>query len=240
MMRWLVGDIQGCAAEFETLLETIKFEVGVDELWCLGDLVNKGPDSLGVLRLWRDVGGHGVLGNHDIYALQAHAGRIPRGQDSLDRLFEAEDGEALLKRLRAMPVLVHLPAETGVRDVWVVHAGLHPQWTDLVATARRLNAAVKTDWPHISADVELATNIRCCTATGAAVHFTGLPGDCPEPFRAWDDFYDGDAMIVHGHWARRGFYRTPRTMGLDSGCVYGGTLTAWCQEEDRIVEIVKA
>jgi len=238
MMRWLVGDIQGCAVEFEKLLESIKFNAGVDELWCLGDLVNKGPDSLAVLRLWRDVGGQGVLGNHDLYALQARAGIRPRGRDTLDRLFEAHDAEPLLGRLADLPIMVHLPADAGGRDVWVVHAGLHPAWNDLQSTADRLNSAVKFEWPQISPEVEFATNVRCCTAAGVHVH--GTTRECPEPAQPWDDFYDGDPLIVHGHWARRGYYRTPRTMGLDSGCVYGGVLTAWCQEEDRIVSIVKA
>jgi len=236
-MRWLVGDIQGCAAEFERLLKAIEFDPVADELWCLGDLVNRGPDSLEVMRIWRDVGGHGVLGNHDLYALQAHGGGGRRSRDTLDRLFEAEDAEELLGRLGELPVLVHLPAENGVRDVWIVHAGIHPGWKDLHSTAERLNTSVKADWPLISPEVEFATNVRCCTASGKPSAFTGPPQDCPDPCQPWDTFYEGDTLIVHGHWAWRGFYRGLRTMGLDSGCVHGGVLTAWCQDEDRIVRV---
>ena len=81
---------------------------------------------------------------------------------------------------------------------------------------------------------------RACAAVrprGERNRFDKLPEDCPPPFRAWDSFYAGDALIVHGHWARRGHYRGPRTIGLDSGCVYGGPLTAYCVEEDRVVQV---
>jgi bis(5'-nucleosyl)-tetraphosphatase (symmetrical) len=64
-----------------------------------------------------------------------------------------------------------------------------------------------------------------------------MPQDCEAPYRPWDDLYRGDTLVVHGHWARRGHYRGARTIGLDSGCVYGGKLTAWCQDEDRIVQV---
>ena len=65
----------------------------------------------------------------------------------------------------------------------------------------------------------------------------GMPEACPPPCLPWDSFYHGEALVVHGHWAARGYYRGARSMGLDSGCVYGGWLTAWCQEEDRIVRV---
>ena len=68
-MRWFIGDLQGCAREFDDLLRKIRFDPQVDEVWCVGDLVNRGPDSLAAVRLWRDIGGHGVVGNHDVYAL---------------------------------------------------------------------------------------------------------------------------------------------------------------------------
>ena len=66
---------------------------------------------------------------------------------------------------------------------------------------------------------------------------TGPPDECPAPYRPWDRFYAGPTLVVHGHWARRGYYRDRFAMGLDTGCVYGGVLTAWCQEEDRIVSV---
>ncbi|MFY0534816.1 metallophosphoesterase [Nannocystis pusilla] len=112
-MRWFIGDLQGCAREFEDLLRKIRFDPQADELWCLGDLVNRGPDSLAALRLWRDVGGRGVVGNHDVYALLIAAGRWPRKHDTLGPLLAAPEGPELLARLRAMPALQFLAAGPG-------------------------------------------------------------------------------------------------------------------------------
>lgn len=238
-LRWIIGDVQGCLRELERLVREIRYDAGQDELWSLGDLVNRGPESLETLRFWRDLGGRAILGNHDVYALLAHSGRVPRkGTDTLDALFGSADGPALLRTLRNAPALVHLPPTgDGVRDVWIVHAGLHPAWTDLADVARRIDSDDHDDdWLECEA-VTLATTLRCCTADGRRSRFSGLPADCPAPYRPWDAYYQGRALIVHGHWARRGFYRNERTMGLDSGCVYGGPLTAWCQEEDRIVQV---
>jgi bis(5'-nucleosyl)-tetraphosphatase (symmetrical) len=236
-MRWLVGDVQGCLRELELLLETIRFDASRDELWLLGDLVNKGPDSLGVLRLWRDLGGHGVLGNHDAHALLAYSGTRPKKLPTLEALFGAPDAGELLERLRALPILAHLPSEGDGPDAWVVHGGLHPGWIDLPVAATQLNAAPHDDAWLRSDPTGFAISVRCCTRDGRRCDFTGAPSGCPPPFRPWDELYRGETLVVHGHWAVRGHYRGPRTMGLDSGCVYGGPLTAWCQEEDRIVQV---
>lgn len=236
-MRWLVGDVQGCALELEDLLEAIRFDPGRDELWCVGDLVNRGPDSLATLRLWRSVGGLGVIGNHEVYALCARSGRWPRKRDTLQALYDAPDADALLGALRELPALAHLPGEPGARDTWVVHAGLSPAWTDLPAVARRINAPPHDDDWLESSDVSFATRVRCCDANGERHRHDGSPEDCPDGYSPWDDLYVGDALVVHGHWAWRGHYRGTRTIGLDSGCVYGGPLTAWCQQEDRVVQV---
>ena len=236
-MRWIVGDLQGCARELDALVREIGFDPSRDELWAAGDLVNRGPDSLATLRLWRDLGGRGVIGNHDIYALCVRSGRWPRKADTLDALFADPECEDLLGRLRALPALAHLPARAGSPEVWVVHAGLDPRWTDLHAAAARINAGPHDDAWLESEGVRFATRVRCCTAAGELSRFDKLPEDCPPPFRPWDSFYAGEALIVHGHWAWRGHYRGARTIGLDSGCVYGGPLTAYCVEDDRIVEV---
>jgi bis(5'-nucleosyl)-tetraphosphatase (symmetrical) len=238
-MRWVVGDLQGCAKEFDALLHQIRFDPRRDELWAAGDLVNRGPDSAATVRLWRDIGGHGVLGNHEVYTLCARSGRWPRKKDTLQDLYAAEDAEELLGLLRALPVLVHLPAVGKGPEAWIVHGGLHPLWSeaDLPAVAARINREPHDDDWLESGDVSFATRVRCCTDRGERVKFDGEPALCPAPYRPWDEFYDGAATIVHGHWARRGHYRGPKTIGLDSGCVYDGPLTAWCQEEDRIVQV---
>jgi bis(5'-nucleosyl)-tetraphosphatase (symmetrical) len=237
-MRWIVGDIQGCAWELERLLEEIGFRSGSDELWALGDLVNRGPSSLEVLQIWRDIGGRGILGNHDIYALRVRAGRRRRKPDTLDALFDACEADQLLGGLRASPILVHLPTQSASGcDAWIVHAGLHPRWNDLSAVAERLNTGPHDDDWLENREIRFATEVRCCTEAGKLWGETGGPSDCPPPYRPWDDYYEGETLVVHGHWAQRGFYRNRRAMGLDSGCVYGGQLTAWCQDEDRIVQV---
>jgi len=236
-MRWLVGDVHGCARELDRLIATVRFDPEQDELWCLGDLVNTGPDSLAVLRLWRDVRGRGVLGNHDVYALRAFAGTRKRRKDTLDRLFAAQDAVELLDRLRQLPILVSLPGDERVRDVWIVHAGLHPAWLDLAAVAGRVNPGPHDEAWLTSEDVAFATRVRFCKPDGERNDEAGPPESREESFRPWDEHWKGREFVVHGHWGRRGFYRNHRTMGLDSGCVYGNELTAWCQEEDRLVRI---
>jgi bis(5'-nucleosyl)-tetraphosphatase (symmetrical) len=236
-MRWVVGDIHGCALELGDLLDEIQFDPGRDELWSVGDLVNTGPDSLGVLRIFRDAGGRSVIGNHDIYALLARAGRTARRKDHLDGLFASEECDALLARLRSFPAMIHLERELAPSGVWLVHAGIHPLWNDLPALAARLDAQPHDDdWLH-GDEIGYMTRVRCCDRFGDRVRFTGRPADAPPPYRAWDAFYAGDDLIVHGHWAMRGHYRGPRTMGLDSACVYGGHLTAWCVDNDRIESV---
>jgi len=237
-MRWLVGDVHGCVRKLERLLEEIRFDPASDELWSVGDLVNTGPDSAAVLRLWRDAGGRGVLGNHDVYALLARSGARDRKYDTLDGLFGAADADELLESLRALPVLAHLPLPGArVPDVWLVHGGLAPAWRDLPAVERRIHSGPHDDDWLQSADVDFAIRVRCCTPDGRLQRHTGPPGDCPGDSRPWDTFYEGSALIVHGHWGVRGHYRAERTLGLDSGCVYGNKLTAWSQEEDRIVQV---
>ena len=237
-MRWIVGDLQGCARELEDLLAAIRFEPGRDQLWSTGDIINRGPDSLATVRLWRELGGLGVIGNHEVYALCAHSGRWPRKADFLEDLFTAEDGDALMAALRALPALQFLPGDgDGVADVWLVHAGLHPQWHDLHGLAARLQASEHDDDWLLREEVAFATRVRCCTAEGQLSKYDRRPEGCPAPYRPWDEFYEGEALVVHGHWAWRGHYRGRRTIGLDSGCVYGGPLTAWCMEEDRVVQV---
>lgn len=236
-MRWVVGDVHGCARELDELLRTIRFDPDRDELWCVGDLINRGPDSLETLRLWRSAGGRSVIGNHEISALLSYSGRRRKSLPMLRALFGSPDADALMAELRALPALAHLPPRGDGPDAWIVHAGLDPRWSDPDAVATRVNAAVRDDDWLESADVTLATSVRCCDAYGRMCPANGPPEACPPPFAPWDAFYRGNAIVVHGHWAMRGYHRTGRTIGLDSGCAYGGTLTAWCQEEDRVVQI---
>jgi bis(5'-nucleosyl)-tetraphosphatase (symmetrical) len=234
-VRWIVGDLQGCLRELEQLLVAITFDPDRDQLWSAGDLINRGPDSLATLRLWRSLGGRGVIGNHEVYALCARSGRWPRKRDTLDELFAAPDADELFAWIRALPAMVFLPGE--VSDVWLVHAGVHPQWKDLHAVAASLDAREHDDDWLLSEEVSFLTRVRCCAESGERSSFDREPEGCPPPYRPWDAYYSGDALIVHGHWAWRGHYRKGNVIGLDSGCVYGGPLTAYCIEEDRVVQV---
>ena len=239
-MRWIVGDLQGCARELEAFVAEVGFDPTRDQLWAAGDLINRGPDSLATLKLWRDLGGRGVIGNHEVYALCVRSGRWPRKHDTLDPLYAAPECDELLASLRALPALKFLPGEGAeVPDVWLVHAGLHPQWPpeQLHEIAARVNTPAHDDDWLVSPELSFVTRVRCCTREGERSRFDRLPEDCPPPYRPWDEFYEGEAIVVHGHWARRGHYRGRRTIGLDSGCVYGGPLTAWCIEQDRVVQV---
>lgn len=200
--RVFIGDIQGCREPLERLLVAVRFDPARDTLYPVGDLVNKGPDSEGVLRLLRDAGAQPVLGNHDLWWLRA--GRI---QDPASHAW-----------LAAQPIVRDLG------DVFLVHAGLHPQWDVGDLATRDLTPA----------EIEFATSVRYCTAAGE-MPASDWPPPGP-PFQPWDEFYRGDKLVVHGHWARRGLVRTRRVLGLDTGCVYGNLLTAWIAEEDRIVQ----
>ncbi len=236
-MRWVVGDIHGCALEFGDLLEALRLDPAQDELWSIGDLVNTGADSLATLKLWSETGARGILGNHDIYAVLARSGGSKRHEDRLGELYASKDCDALLARVRAMPALVRLERDSAPKTVWLAHAGIHPQWTDLPGLAERLHAYPHDDDWLVAPEVSFMTRVRCCDRFGERVRFTGRPADAPPPFKAWDEFYAGDDLIVHGHWAMRGHYRGARTIGLDSACVYGGRLTAWCVDDDRIVSV---
>lgn len=209
LRRIFVGDIHGCLRPLDALLRAVSFVPGLDLLYPVGDLVNKGPDSLGVLRRLREVEALPVIGNHDLQWLAE--GRIP--------------DPALSGWLRSLPVVRMLG------DVVVVHGGLHPKWNE--GDLQRLAAA---DAQHrFRADADYAVNVRYCDDEGRRPEEDWPPP--PPPFRPWDDFYRGRARVVFGHWARRGLSVGERAIGLDSGCCYGGRLSAWIAEEDRIVQV---
>ena len=230
MRHIFIGDLQGCSKQLEELLETLAFAPG-DRLYSVGDLVNRGPDSLGVLRRMRQLGARVVLGNHDLHLLKIAAGTAkPRADDRFDAIWKAPDCDELLGWMRLQPVLM------VEDDVVVVHGGVHPAWTDLEAVESTLNAAVPsyiTGRPHDG--IEFATQVRYCDPKGRRPEIDHPPP--PLPFAPWDHFYRGARTVVCGHWARRGLVVTPRLRSLDTGCVYGGTLTAWIAGEDRIVRV---
>lgn len=227
--RIFIGDLQGCREEFEALLSRVAYDPAGDTLHPVGDLVNRGPDSVGCVRLCRDLGAEPVLGNHDVHMLRQWHDPSWRGRrTTLEVLLAAPDGEELLAWLERQPLV------RGWEDVVCLHAGVHPAWGDPVEwlSGRDLLDAGDTD-------VEFALRARHCDATGAQPESDWPPPG--GPFLPWDHFWRTRAgeprTVVFGHWARRGLVELERTRGLDTGCVYGGELTAWIPEEDRIVSV---
>jgi bis(5'-nucleosyl)-tetraphosphatase (symmetrical) len=228
--RIFIGDIQGCREELERLLETLAFDPSTDRLEPVGDLVNRGPDSLGTLRLLRSLDAGGVLGNHDLHLLRSAAGvRAMRAEDTLDEVLRADDCDELIAWLARRPFV------RASGELLVVHAGLHPAWED---PERELAGR---DPLTQDAATDFATRVRYCDPSGARPK-----RDWPEPATPFAPWYEhwlrqGDARtVVFGHWARRGLVVQPGLRGLDTGCVWGRELTAWIAEEDRLVSVPAA
>lgn len=254
MTLYAIGDIQGCSAAFEALLERIRFEPERDRLWLVGDLVNRGPDSLGVLRKVKALGDSAlcVLGNHDLHLLATVAGkRTPRPTDTLDAVLAAEDTDELVDWLRHRPLL-HFDARA--RRV-LVHAGIPPQWNVYQARehAQEIEALLRSDdwrvalatmygdeprrWREDLDDagrrrftINALTHMRYCDRRGELdMTQSGPPGTQPRGLVPWFDVpgrVAHDVHIVFGHWAALGLLTRPDVTGLDSGCVWGGALSA--------------
>jgi bis(5'-nucleosyl)-tetraphosphatase (symmetrical) len=225
--RIFVGDIQGCREELERLLEAVRFDPAGDRLEPVGDVVNRGPDSLGTLRLLRSLDAGGVLGNHDVHLLHlAHRRKKGRARDTLDGVLEARDREELLGWLEARPFV------KAYDDILLVHAGLNPAWEDPVE--ERLAGL---DPLRSHADAEFAVTVRYCTPDGRRPSSDEPPP--PPPYAPWFAHWAGRERrtLVFGHWARLGLVNRPGLRGLDTGCVWGGALTAWIAEEDRLVSV---
>ncbi len=228
--RIFVGDVQGCADELDDLLEALACDPARDALWFAGDLVNRGPFSLRALRRAVELGAGAVLGNHDLHLLAVAAGRRRESpSDTFGDVLAAPDRDALLAWLRERP-LIH-----EWRDVVLVHAGLSPRWTDLAAVAGPLEARIAAgELPCGDPDLDFLLNVRHCDAAGARPAREDPP---PPGYAPWDRYYLGLRTVVCGHWAARGALREGRLRALDSGCVWGGALTAWIAEEDRFVQV---
>jgi bis(5'-nucleosyl)-tetraphosphatase (symmetrical) len=254
---WVIGDVHGCWETLQRLLERIGWEPGRDRLWLIGDLVNRGPGSLEVLR-WAARQPHldAILGNHDLHLLARAAGSAGvRPEDRLDKVLEADDREALLEWLRRRPFLQR------VGSALLVHAGLLPEWSGdealslAGAASRRLPALLprlarkpKPKWSaeaagdeRLAAAVAIFTRLRIVRGDGRPkLSFTAAPESVPEGCRPW---YEGSRLVaegtrvVFGHWALMGFRRWPGVVCVDSGCVYGGRLTALRLDDDTAVHV---
>jgi bis(5'-nucleosyl)-tetraphosphatase (symmetrical) len=255
---YAIGDVQGCFESLCALLDTIAFDRTRDRLWFAGDLVNRGPQSLEVLRFVKALGDCAltILGNHDLKLLSvAHGLKTLSSQDTLTEILEAPDREVLLTWLRHRPFFHYDPA----LRVAMVHAGLPPQWTlelaqehaDDLQTAlqgpaylhflQQMSGRAVGDWIQANDEwtqrayrLQCFTHLRFCDAQGRLeLKAKGPPGTQPEPYQPWFDLpgrRTAQHTIVFGHWASLGLYTAPGVYALDTGCVWGGSLTALCLE----------
>jgi bis(5'-nucleosyl)-tetraphosphatase (symmetrical) len=263
MSLYAIGDIQGCHAEFCQLLELIGFSPTEDRLWIVGDIVNRGPDSLAALREVKALGEAAVtvLGNHDFHLLTVAAGHSkPHRQDTLAPILAAADRDELIGWLQRRPLVVL----EGNR--LLVHAGLLPQWTP--ATALMLSREVETVLASERADAFLAAlygdeprtwrndlegfdrlrvivnacaRLRFCTADGTMEFHEKRGRDAaPEGFGPWFE-HEGRASagvtVVCGHWSTLELKLLPNVLMLDAGCLWGGTLTAVRLEDRRVYQV---
>lgn len=257
MARYVVGDIQGCFNAFEALLQRIQFSTECDELWSVGDLINRGENNCAVLRWFyhhRD-NVRVVLGNHDLHllAVRAGVGRLSRS-DNVQDILTAPDGDILMDWLQQQP-LTH---QEG--PYTMVHAGIPPQWSTSEAAAygqevvnqlrgvestqflRAMYGNEPQQWSmHLKGLARLRvitnylTRMRFCTASGrmdlVSKHRTpdtvNLQGEPLKPWFEHPNRLQPNEMIMFGHWAAlEGRCQQPQYIALDTGCVWGNTLTA--------------
>jgi len=263
MSHYVVGDIQGCYAEFRQLLDTIAFNAARDRLWLVGDLVNRGPDSLSVLRTVMSFGDAAttVLGNHDLHLLIVAAGhRSAHAADTLATILEAPDRAELLDWLRRRPLVV------SEGDLLLVHAGLLPSWTPEAAVMlsreveevlgserhddflRRLYGdeparwdAALTGYDRLRVIVNACTRLRFCASDDTIMLGEKRgPAHAPAGFAPWfvhRERKSAGVTVFCGHWSSLDLMLAPNVMMLDSGCLWGGTLTAIRLDDGRVFQI---
>jgi len=254
MAVYAVGDIQGCYKPLKKVLKKVAFDPARDQLWCVGDLVNRGPDSLKTLRYLKSLGDAcvAVLGNHDLHLLKQAAGaKRSSSRDTFDDVLHAPDRHELIEWLRHRPLLHH-----DEQLNWcMVHAGLHPSWSLKKAKrrARKIEKRLQGDgWlkfcrklaeasfsateppkgksGRVAFALAVLTYTRYCTRTGSFNWATasGRPDSSRQrPWFAHKQLaWRDQCRVVYGHWAAKGLVTDQKhVLGLDSGCVWGGRLT---------------
>lgn len=252
MALYLIGDVQGCDAPLARLLEKIAFSPSRDTLYLLGDLVNRGPASDGVLRRLMGYGdaARSLLGNHDLSLLAvAHGDRAPHRNDTMDAVLKAPDREPMLDWLR------HQRMALREHGLLMVHGGVLPQWTaaQVLALAGEVEAVLRgpqlaqflprmygnepSRWSdslqgmdRLRVIVNALTRLRFCTPEGVMdLRASGGPADAPPGTLPWFDVpgrRTAGETIAFGHWSTLGYLRRPDIISLDTGCVWGGCLSA--------------
>lgn len=254
MTIYAVGDIQGCYDQLKQLLDQIKFDYRCDTLWLTGDLVNRGPRSLDVLRFIKSLGECAVtvLGNHDLHLLAVAYGHEPaKKSDTLDDILTADDKDELLFWLRNRPLL----HRDEIRKLTLVHAGLAPQWSmdDAVTCAREAEQVLRGDsfndflanmygnqpvvwgnklagWDRLRFIVNCFTRLRYVNRKNELeLKIKGSPDKQSDEFVPWfkvPDRKTSEQRILFGHWSTLGYSTHQSVVCLDSGCLWGGALTA--------------
>ena len=256
MALYCIGDIQGCDSALGRLLDLIGFSASRDTVYLLGDLVNRGPDSAAVLRRCMAHGDalRPLLGNHDLHLLAAaHGARKPSRRDTLASILEAPDRDALLQWLRLQPLArQHV---YGGTPLLMVHAGVLPAWTaaetldmadevhrvlqsaDLPAFLQQMYGNTPGHWnasltgpDRLRVIVNALTRLRFCSAQGVMdFDSTESASAAPPGLMPWFDVpgrSTADTLIAFGHWSTLGWLNRPHCLGLDTGCVWGGCLSA--------------
>jgi len=252
MAIFAVGDIQGCLGSLRTALDQAGFKPRSDILWCVGDLINRGPQSLDTLRFIQDLDNRAicVLGNHDITLLALAAGAPVRTNHQLQEVLDAPDLDAHIHWLRHRPVL-HYDAEL---KTIMVHAGIFPQWSPAQAQtyAEELQDFLRKDnwaqniyrlygsrprrwkksrqgFKRIRFISNSFTRMRYIDDKGRLdLDCKQAPQKCPEGLTPWFEVSERKTRhirIVFGHWATLGLHAGDNVWGLDSGCVWGGKMT---------------
>lgn len=254
MAIFAIGDIQGCWIELQRLLNKINFDPEEDTLWFTGDLVNRGPGSLETVRFVKKLGDSAitVLGNHELHLLAiAHGKFKARKNDTFDALLKAHDRDELIEWLRHRP-LMHRDKELGYA---MVHAGLPPQWSIKEASrrAKEIETVLQSDqvgdflenmygdepaiwdeeltgWERLRFITNCFTRIRYCDKKGRLnLKQKCAPGDQPDGLFPWFELpkrKNKSADIIFGHWSTLGFKAENGIYALDTGCLWGGQLTA--------------
>jgi len=263
MATYAIGDVQGCHDALQRLIEQIRFDSRSDRLWFVGDLVNRGPDSLKVLRYIKSLGDSAVvvLGNHDLFLLAvAEDITTMRPEDTLQAILAAPDRDELLGWLRRQRLLYR------EHQFVLVHAGLLPQWS--IAEAEELAYEVETglrgpyykdllqalysskhlQWSsnltgptRLATIVKVLTRLRACSADGLMESsYSGPPDHIPAGFLPWfriENRKRRDTTIICGHWASLGLHCEENLLAIDSGCVWGRQLTAMRLEDRTVFQV---
>jgi len=263
---YLIGDIQGCYDALQRLLDKLNFDPAADRLWLCGDLVNRGGQSLEVLRLLNSVAGSVsvTLGNHDLALLAEHERHHGGGSKNpeIEHVLTANDGDTLIEWLATQPLACWSEDYRLLR----VHAGVIPQWTwqATISAAQEVSTVLqsgqrarflrkmrgnrprrwrdeRTGWKRLRLITSILTRLRFCDTHGrGAYQLSGPPGSQPRRYKPWYKHKHRrtrNVTVAFGHWAALGLRIKKRYIAMDSGCVWGGHLSALRLDDRQLFQV---